>query len=37
MYETGGTHKRGPLIFTAVALCLALIVLIIVVLRYMLR
>lgn len=35
MYETGGTYKRGPLIATAVALGLVLIVLLVVALRYL--
>lgn len=37
MYETGGTYKRVPLIATGVVLCLVLIVLLIVFLRYLQR
>lgn len=37
MYETGGTYKRGPLVVTAVALCLGLILLLVVFLRYLQR
>jgi hypothetical protein len=37
MYETGGTHKRVPVIITAMVLCLALIALLILVLKYLNR
>jgi len=37
MYETGGTHKRVPVVITAVVLCLALIALLILVLKYLNR
>jgi hypothetical protein len=37
MYETGGTHKRVPVIITTVGVCLALIALLILVLKYLNR
>jgi hypothetical protein len=37
MYETGGTHKRVPVIIAAVVLCLALIALLVLVLTYLNR
>ena len=37
MYETGGTYKRGPVIITVVIMCLMLLVLLAVVLRYLHR
>lgn len=37
MYETGGTYKRGPVIATAAVMCLMLVVLLVIVLRYLHR